>query len=208
VYITVFGVPAHPLLVHATVVLVPLAALLVLFAALWPAARGRLGLVPLAAAVLAVPLVPLTTSTGEQLRDRLAETDAIRRHAEMADGLLPFVLLLAAAAAGIALTRGQLRVPARWTRSGAGGRSGEPTERLVEPAGAHRAGRTALAARPASAAPAGSPAFRAVAVGSIVLALLAVAGTVVQVVRIGDSGAHATWSGVPADPLPGNRSGH
>ncbi len=41
-YLKIFGLPAHPLVVHATVVLVPLAALLVAAAALWPALRcGR-----------------------------------------------------------------------------------------------------------------------------------------------------------------------
>lgn len=37
---TIFGLPIHPLLVHATVVIVPLAAVLVLLTALWPAARA------------------------------------------------------------------------------------------------------------------------------------------------------------------------
>ena len=49
---TLFGLPAHPLIVHATVVLVPLGALLVLLHAVWPAARRRLGVVtPLVALV-------------------------------------------------------------------------------------------------------------------------------------------------------------
>ncbi len=38
-----FGLPAHPLLVHAAVVLVPLAAIGVVLIAFWPAARARLG---------------------------------------------------------------------------------------------------------------------------------------------------------------------
>ena len=39
---TVNGLPAHVLLVHAIVVLLPLAALLLVLTAVWPAARSRL----------------------------------------------------------------------------------------------------------------------------------------------------------------------
>jgi hypothetical protein len=39
---TIGGLPAHILLVHAVVVLVPLAALLVVLVTAWPAARARL----------------------------------------------------------------------------------------------------------------------------------------------------------------------
>jgi hypothetical protein len=37
-----FGLPAHPLIVHAVVVLVPLCSLGVAVSILWPAARWRL----------------------------------------------------------------------------------------------------------------------------------------------------------------------
>ena len=51
---TVFGVPTHPLTVHAAVVLVPLAVIAVVVAALWPAARRRYGPVVLILATLAL----------------------------------------------------------------------------------------------------------------------------------------------------------
>ncbi len=38
---TVGGLPAHILLVHAVVVLVPLSALLIVLVTTWPAARAR-----------------------------------------------------------------------------------------------------------------------------------------------------------------------
>src|SRR5690606_37393735 len=57
---TIAGLPLHPLLVHAVVILVPLTALALVLGSLWPAARRRLGIVtPLAAALLVV-LVPIT----------------------------------------------------------------------------------------------------------------------------------------------------
>jgi hypothetical protein len=40
---TLFGVPSHPLVVHAAVVLVPLAAIGTIVIALWPTARQRIG---------------------------------------------------------------------------------------------------------------------------------------------------------------------
>lgn len=54
---TIFGLPAHPLVVHATVVMVPLAAAAVLLHTFVPRARPRLGLVTLLASALAVVLV-------------------------------------------------------------------------------------------------------------------------------------------------------
>ena len=63
---TIFGLPAHPLVVHAVVVLVPLSALAGLVVAVWPAARERYAPVALGIATLALISVPLATHTGEQ----------------------------------------------------------------------------------------------------------------------------------------------
>ncbi|MEO7981190.1 MAG: DUF2231 domain-containing protein [Sporichthyaceae bacterium] len=96
---TIFGLPAHPLLVHATVIMVPLAAFAVLLHTFWARARTRLGLVTLLAAALAVVLVPLSTSTGEQLEHEVGRSALVERHAELADGLLPWVISLLVVAA-------------------------------------------------------------------------------------------------------------
>src|SRR5256885_3050920 len=91
---TIFGLPAHPLIVHAVVVLVPLAALSGLIVAAWPAARARYAPLALAFATLALISVPLATHTGEQLEPHVRSTTLVHRHTEMADGLLPFVIAL------------------------------------------------------------------------------------------------------------------
>ena len=62
---TLFGLPAHALLVHAIVVLAPLVAVSKFCARLWPAARRRLVWLNLALAAAVVVLTPLTTSAGE-----------------------------------------------------------------------------------------------------------------------------------------------
>ncbi|HSR23316.1 MAG TPA: hypothetical protein VLW53_07180, partial [Candidatus Eisenbacteria bacterium] len=78
---TILGLPLHPLIVHATVVIVPTAALAVLLAALWPAARRRLGLGTQLVAAAAVALVPLSTASGENLEHTLPHNPLIERHA-------------------------------------------------------------------------------------------------------------------------------
>lgn len=96
---SVAGLPLHPLLVHATVVIVPAAALSVLLAALWPRFRRWARLLPLGLAVAALVLDPLSTSSGESLEHQLGENALIEKHAELADGLLPWLIVLVAVAA-------------------------------------------------------------------------------------------------------------
>jgi hypothetical protein len=91
---TIFGLPAHPLVVHAVVVLVPLAGLSALVVAVWPAARARYAPLALAVATLALVSVPLATHTGEQLESHVRPSAFVERHTAMADGLLPFMAVL------------------------------------------------------------------------------------------------------------------
>jgi len=95
---TINGLPAHPLLVHLTVVAVPVTAMLAIVAVTWPAARRRLGLAPLIAAVIALVAIPLTTNAGEWLQAHKRPSELISRHAELGDQLIywvaPLTLLL------------------------------------------------------------------------------------------------------------------
>jgi len=101
---TIFGVPTHPLAVHAAVVLVPLAAIAVVIAALWPAVRRRYGPVVLILATLALVSVPVAKESGESLARRLPGTPLIQQHIALADGLLPWAAgLWIAAVAVVAL---------------------------------------------------------------------------------------------------------
>ena len=95
---TVGGLPLHPLVVHATVVFVPLAALAVLLYGLWPAFRRRTGALMPALAVFAFLLVPLATQSGESLEDRVGEKPSVERHAEMGETMLPIMAVLVLAA--------------------------------------------------------------------------------------------------------------
>ena len=93
------GLPAHVLLVHAVVGLVPLAALLVLASAWWPAARRRLGVVTPLVALVTLASVPVTVRAGEWLLPRVRINPDVQRHSELGNDLLPWVIALFAVAA-------------------------------------------------------------------------------------------------------------
>jgi len=98
---TVFGLPMHPLIVHATVVMVPAAAIVVALAALWPRFRRRAGVLPLVTSLVALVLVPLSTQSGEALERRVDHSATLEHHTQLADGLLPWVAVLVLAAAAL-----------------------------------------------------------------------------------------------------------
>ena len=153
------GIPAHALLVHATVVLVPLACALTIGSALWPALRNRLGIITPLMAFVAMVMVPVTTEAGEWLARRMRNTPLIEKHVEIADNLLPWVVGVFAVAV------------VQW--------------------GYYRFGLPASVGRGSRKPTQNVPAM-------VLLALLAVvtaAGSVVEIYRIGDSGAKAVWTG-------------
>lgn len=137
---TVFGLPVHALVVHATVVIVPLAALV---------------------------LVPVSTESGEALERRLGHGDLIERHAQLAEGLLPWVIGLVVAAAGVTYVWWSQRRPDGDRPAGHGG-DRTPSGTIAAP----------------------------VLAAVIAVATISALGTTVQVIRIGHSGAEAAWSQV------------
>lgn len=150
------GLPSHVLLVHAVVILVPLAALLAVVGSVWPAARQYLGALTPLTALAGLLFVPLASNAGEWLREHVPDTALVDRHAEMGGGLLVWAGLLFLITLSIWLldlaSKREWRVPtpllSRWVRP----------------------------------------------VGSVLLCAVAVV-SVVQVYRIGDSGAKAAWEG-------------
>ncbi|WP_019926557.1 DUF2231 domain-containing protein [Nocardia sp. BMG111209] len=161
------GLPAHVLLVHFVVVLVPLAALLLILAACWPAARTRLGfLVPLTA-FTALVTVPLTTHSGEWLAQRSGDDPLIRRHADLGDQLLMW-------------SAGTFLLSAVWwaLHSRRAGQWWRPRFAKID----------TLTTR------------RAVSIALATLAVAVSTGSMIQVYRIGDSGARAAWHDRATDP--------
>lgn len=148
------GLPAHILLVHAVVVLVPLTALATVISAIWPVAARRFGVVLPVLALVTLGSVPLTVEAGEWLEKHVDRDPLVREHAELGDGLLPWALGLFVLAALVWWAARRSAADA----SGGSRWSGTP-----------------------------------VRVAAAVLSLVVAAGAVVDVYRIGDSGAKAAW---------------
>ena len=117
---TIFGLPAHALLVHAIVVLAPLTAGLEILCALWPAARRRLVWLVLALAAAVMVLTPLTTSAGEWLYNQASEHPPILETHEHRAG---WAIYIAVALLVVAI----VQVFQHWSES----RSSEPKRALA-----------------------------------------------------------------------------
>ena len=96
-----FGLPAHPLIVHAAVVLMPLAAAATVVVALVPRWRRSYAAIAFAAAVVAAGAIWLAKESGESLEERVRETELIERHAHLAEQLLPWSLAVVVVAGAV-----------------------------------------------------------------------------------------------------------
>jgi hypothetical protein len=107
------GLPAHALLVHLVVVLLPLTAVAAVVISVWPAAQRKLTfLVPLGA-ILGAAAVPITTKAGEELAQRIGNPPFIARHENFGDQVLPWAVAMAVTtlAQWLYLRRGTATVP-------------------------------------------------------------------------------------------------
>jgi hypothetical protein len=174
------GLPAHVLLVHVVVVLVPLTCLLLLLAVLWPTARRRIGIVLPVVALVSLVSVPVTTHAGEWLQARVDSDPLVERHAQLGDQLLPWAIGLFVVCAAV------------WA-----------LHRFVP--GAFRYGRRPVSDGPGTATASTRDArLLALDVVVVVAALVVAVGSSVMVYRIGDSGAKASWhDGFSATPHGG-----
>lgn len=86
------GLPLHVLLVHFVVIAVPLTALCMVLAAVWPTARRRLGAVTPILALLTLIAVPITTDAGLWLEARVHITPLIAAHAALGLTMLPWAV--------------------------------------------------------------------------------------------------------------------
>jgi uncharacterized membrane protein len=86
---TVAGLPVHPLVVHAAVVLVPLAALGAILMAFWRSFSRRFGVIVVIAAGVAAGASFIARGSGEQLAERVGEPE---QHAELGE-VLPLIAL-------------------------------------------------------------------------------------------------------------------
>ncbi len=87
-----YGLPLHPLIVHATVVMIPWAVLTVILSAAWPRFRAWAGPLPVGLSLIGLILVPLSTSTGETLEKHVERSALLEKHTQIAEGLLPWMI--------------------------------------------------------------------------------------------------------------------
>lgn len=100
------GLPAHALLLHLVVVLVPLTALLEIVCVVWPPARrGQLLWLTLILALVTMVVTPITVNAGQWLYDlRRSPSPILREHAARGSLMIYVaVALLVAAALLVAL---------------------------------------------------------------------------------------------------------
>lgn len=88
-----FGLPAHPLLVHIPIVLIPLATLGALALACVPRCRRTFGPLIVGVAAAALIGVQLALGSGEALEHHVKKSAILERHTELADSLRPLVLV-------------------------------------------------------------------------------------------------------------------
>lgn len=95
---TVTGLPVHALVVHAVVVLVPLAAFGVVVIAAVPRWRRRYGPLVLATATVGLVIVPVATRSGNELRARIDAGGVVARqideHADLGNIVIWFTLVM------------------------------------------------------------------------------------------------------------------
>jgi hypothetical protein len=173
------GLPAHVLLIHVVVILVPLGALFTVLSAVWPAARRKLGFISPLTCLIALVFVPITTHAGEFLKEKLGESPAIKKHADLGDTLLPWAIGLFVISAAV-WWLGRMADAAASTTSGGDAPSGRD---------ARSGGATALATRMSTRVE--LPTWVTVAVAVVAIAVSVI--ITVQLIRIGDSGAQAVW---------------
>ncbi|MDT4951239.1 MAG: hypothetical protein QOJ37_3834 [Pseudonocardiales bacterium] len=191
------GLPAHILLIHAVIVLLPLGALMLVASAVWPAARRKLGFLTPAVSLIALILVPVTTNAGEWLRDRLPQNPAIQKHADLGDTLLPWAAGIFVVAAALWLLGRRFELTWRPDST-----APDPDEPAATTGSTGSVGTATLTqTRPAPTKLPALPVWVAAVVAVIALAVSA--GGVVQLYRIGDSGSKAVWGGIAEQPARG-----
>ena len=96
-----FGLPAHPLVVHAAVVLLPLAAITTFVCAAVPRARRPYAPVALGLALLATVAVGLAQGSGEELEEQVDETPLVEEHTEHGELVLPWAIAVTVVSAAV-----------------------------------------------------------------------------------------------------------
>jgi hypothetical protein len=105
---SLFGLPAHPFLVHIPVVLIPLGALGAVLM-LWPRLRSMIGWWVCGLLVVAGIATQLAISSGQDLKHYVRQSDLVHQHTRIGENIRPWLLLLFLALVGVMLIDRALR---------------------------------------------------------------------------------------------------
>ncbi len=181
---TVNGIPAHILLVHAIVVLLPLSSGLLVLTAAWPRASRHLAGPNALLSLGVLALVPIATDAGEWLERRVPESALLRDHTDLGDAAVWVAIPVAVMALII------------WWRNRETMTAETATRTLTEPGGEPSGGGVATATR--TLMPQRTylaPHLRKVSTAVAALAVVVAGVAVYDIYRIGDSGSRAAWHG-------------
>ncbi|GAA3393205.1 hypothetical protein [Cryptosporangium minutisporangium] len=174
----VFDLPAHPLVVHAAVVLVPIAVLAAFAYVLVPRLRSKVGWVLVLSAVSGAGASVVAAETGDRLARYLGVTPDVEEHGGFGLDTRNMAVLLAVVAVVLVIvervrtSRAQTPVHDQYDQRDQWSMVGE---------------------QPRSSS--GSTVLTVVSVVLSVALLATAVGAAVSVVRAGDTGARMTWSG-------------
>lgn len=177
------GLPAHPLIVHMPVVLVPLAAIGAVLMAIRPSWRRALAIPTAVLATVAAIATQLAIGSGEALEESVPRSDLIETHSQIAEQARPFVFLFALVLIAVAALDWYARRQDT---------SSTPSVPAPEVDADADAGDVQVVTRQRQTA---RPRTATAAIVLSVLSVLLGIGATVQVYRTGHSGAKATWDG-------------
>ena len=174
------GLPAHPLIVHLPVVMVPLATIGAILMVVRPSWRRMFEIPTAVLAGVAALATQLALQSGEALEEQVRHSELIETHSSIAEQARPWVFLFAAVMVAVAawdiVQRRRAEPPAAHDAgapvSQAGGTTTTVTERPRRLVGSRAA---------------------TVAVAITALGVVLGLGSTIQIYRTGHSGAKATW---------------
>jgi uncharacterized membrane protein len=169
----VFGLPAHPLIVHAPVVLVPLTAAVAAAYGILVPLRRHLGWLLALLSLAAAGSAFVAVLSGKEFEKRLGATPQIERHAGFGENLRNVALALAVVA--VALVVVDLRRRPRKVRADGPGAAVDSGARGAEASKQRR------------------PALGVVSLVLTVVLLVLAAVATYYVVRVGHSGSEMVW---------------
>lgn len=105
------GLPAHPLVVHLPVVLIPLTLVLAIVAVAWRGGRRWLSLAVLIGATGSMLGAQVAVMTGDWLEEHVDRSSLISEHAELGEGARTFAILMFLAAVAFFVREWSNRLP-------------------------------------------------------------------------------------------------